>query len=236
MFGQPQKATSPPKPNDIHAHARREWDERYGSHIAQARQWRLTAFGALGVAAIAVGGALYDRAQNKIVPYVVQTDHLGDALAIARANVATPADPRLIRAALARWIVDTRSVFSDVPAQRQLVTEAFAHVDANSPAVSVLNEWYSRHSPFDRAKTDAVAVEVESVTTLSADTWRVEWRENTSSRDGQAATSTFWQARISVALRPPTTDAGVLANPIGLFVTSFDWTEIPSPSGWSSAR
>ena len=51
-------------------------------------------------------------------PYVVQTDKLGDALAISRADIAPPADPRLIRAQLARWIADVRSVYVDVAAER----------------------------------------------------------------------------------------------------------------------
>src|SRR5437763_12356073 len=36
--------------------ARREWDERYGSLITRARNWRVAAFRALGIAVIETGG------------------------------------------------------------------------------------------------------------------------------------------------------------------------------------
>ncbi len=65
------------------------------------------------------------------MPYVVQTDKLGDALAISRADIAPPADPRLIRAQLARWIADVRSVYVDVAAERTLIKDAYAMVDRN---------------------------------------------------------------------------------------------------------
>src|ERR1700757_614088 len=81
----------------VYLAARREWNERYGSYIAQAHAWRLTALAALGVAFVAVGGVVWIGAQNHVVPYVVQTDRLGDALAISRADIASPSDPRLIR-------------------------------------------------------------------------------------------------------------------------------------------
>ena len=100
----------------VYLAARREWNERYGSYIAQARTWRLTAFLSLGIAAVAVVGVVWIGAQNHVVPYVVQTDKLGDALAIQRADVAAPIDSRLIRSQLSKWINDVRSVYTDVSA------------------------------------------------------------------------------------------------------------------------
>ena len=43
-------------PENPYLAARREWNERYGSYIAAARTWQLAAFGALGVALVAVAG------------------------------------------------------------------------------------------------------------------------------------------------------------------------------------
>ena len=110
----------------IYMAARAEWNERYGSYIAQAHAWRLTALASLGVAFVAVVGVVWIGAQNHVVPYVVQTDKLGDSLAISRADIAPPADPRLIRAGLARWITDVRTVYLDVAAERSVVTEAYS--------------------------------------------------------------------------------------------------------------
>ena len=209
----------------VYLAARREWNERYGSYIAQARTWRLTAFLSLGIAAVAVVGVVWIGAQNHVVPYVVQTDKLGDALAIQRADVATPIDSRLIRSQLSKWINDVRSVYTDVSAQRHLIDEAYAMVDQNAAAAEQLNGWFREHSPFTEAQTEIVGVQVQSVLPLSANTWRVEWQEVARSRDGSKVSSAQWQAVITIAIKPPTTDADILINPTGLFVKSFNWQQ-----------
>src|ERR1700739_3419913 len=129
----------------VYIAARAEWNERYGSYIAQAHAWRLTALASLGVAFLAVAGVVWIGAQNRVVPYVVQTDRLGGAVAISRADIAPPADPRLIRAQLARWIADVRSVYVDVAAERTLIKDAYAMVDRDGAGVRTFNDWFSRN-------------------------------------------------------------------------------------------
>lgn len=209
----------------IYMAARREWNERYGSYIAQAHAWRLTAVASLAVALVAVAGVVWIGAQNRVVPYVVETDKLGDARAIRRADIAAPADPRLIRAGLARWISDVRSVYLDVAAGRAVVNEAYAMVNRNAAAAQQLNDWFSHRDPFKRAQTEIVGVAVESVLPISANTWRVEWRETRRGRDGIADPPTQWQATITISISPPTDDATILVNPVGLYVDSFNWEQ-----------
>lgn len=209
----------------VYLAARREWNERYGSYIAQAHAWRLTALAALAVTFVAVGGVVWIGAQSRVVPYVVQTDKLGDALAVSRADIAAPADPRLIRAGLARWISDVRTVYFDVAAERAVVNEAYTMVNRNAAAAQQLNDWFSHHDPFQRAQTEMIGVSVESVLPISGHTWRVEWREDKRGRDGMADPPTHWQATITISIRPPTNDATILVNPVGLYVDSFDWEQ-----------
>jgi type IV secretion system protein TrbF len=219
-------APDPDRPySAIYMAARREWNERYGSYIAQAHAWRLTAVASLAVAFVAVGGVVWIGAQNRVVPYVVETDKLGDALAISRADVAAPADPRLIRAGLARWISDVRTVYIDVAAERAVVKEAYTMVNRNAAALQQLNDWFSHRDPFKQAQTEIVGVSVQSVLPITGNTWRVEWREDKRGRDGIADPPTQWQATITISISPPTNDTTILANPVGLYVDSFDWEQ-----------
>jgi type IV secretion system protein VirB5 len=216
-------------PDDPHSAvylaARREWNERYGSYIAETHAWRLTALVSLGVAFVAVAGIAWIGAQNRIVPYVVQTDKLGDAIAVRRADAAAPIDSRLVRAQLARWVSDVRSVYVDVTAEKHIVTEGYAMVDRNAAAGPTLSDWFSRNDPFKRARDDTVAVAVQSVLPLSANTWRVEWREDTRTRQGALESSQQWQATITISINPPTDDTTILVNPTGLYVETFDWSQ-----------
>lgn len=219
-------ALDPGNPHSaVYLAARREWNERYGSYIAQAHAWRLMALASIGVALLAVAGVVWIGGQNRIVPYVVQTDRLGDAIAIRRADISPPADRRLIRSQLARWVSDVRSVYMDVAAEKHVITEAYAMVDRNAAGVPALNDWFSHNDPFRRAQDDTVAVAVESVLPLSATTWRVEWQEDTRSRQGALNASQHWQATVAISISPPTEEAAILVNPTGLYVESFDWSQ-----------
>lgn len=210
----------------VYLAARREWNERYGDYIAQANSWRLAAIAALGVAAVAVAGNVWQSTRSRVQPYVVEVDKLGDALAIQRADVAAPVPVNVIRAQLARYVQDVRTVSVDVQAERAFINEAYAMVDRNSAALSFLNEHFASSNPFERAATETATAHVESVLPLpGGKTWRIEWREDTLARDGRPEVSKHWEATVTVSINPPTTEAGVLANPTGLFVEACSWGE-----------
>jgi type IV secretory pathway TrbF-like protein len=210
----------------VYLAARREWNERYGDYIAQANNWRLIAIAALGVAAVAVAGNVWQSSQSRVQPFVVEVNKLGDALAIQRADVASPIPIGVIRAQLARYIQDVRAVSIDVRAERDFINEAYAMVDKNSAALTFLNNYFAANDPFKRAATETVSAHVESVLPLpGSNTWRVEWREDTVARDGRPEFSKHWEATITVSINPPKTDAGILVNPTGLFVEASPWGE-----------
>lgn len=221
---------APLDPNNPHSAvyvaARREWNERYGDYIAHANNWRLVALAALGVAAIAVAGNVWQSAQSRVQPFVVEVNKLGDAIAVQRADVVAPVPVNVIRAQLARFIQDVRTVSIDVQAERAFITEAYAMVNKNGAALTFLNNYFAINDPFKRAANEAVSVRVESVLPLpGGKTWRVAWREDTTSRDGRPEFSKPWEATVTISINPPTTDAGVLANPTGLFVEAMPWGE-----------
>ena len=225
----PTQATplDPDSPHSaVYLAARREWNERYGDYIAHANNWRLIAIAALGVAAVAVAGNVWQSTQSRVQPFIVEVDKLGDALAIQRADVASPVPLGVVRAQLARYIQDVRTVSIDVQAERAFINEAYAMVDKNSAALTFLNNYFAANDPFKRAATETVSAHVESVLPLpGSNTWRVEWREDTVARDGRPEFSKHWEATITVSINPPTTDAGILVNPTGLFVEASPWGE-----------
>jgi type IV secretion system protein VirB5 len=201
--------------------ARREWNERYGDYIARARNWRWAAFGALAVSLVLGVGVAWQAAQSKVVPYVVEVDKLGDAVAVTRADRAAPTDTRIVKAQLAAWIVDVRSVSSDPLAQKSALARSYALTAAT--ATIFLNDYYRQHSPFGQPRT--VAVSVDAVLPISKQTYQIQWSEDARDLQGRDLATTHWIASVTVAFDPPTDERGILSNPLGLYITGISWTQ-----------
>jgi type IV secretion system protein VirB5 len=203
---------------------RLEWNERYGSYIVRERTWRYLCFLSLLVMAAAVMGLSHAASQNKFVPYVVEIDKLGTVVPVRPADQAAKVDSRIVRATLANWIVNTRSVFIDAAAEQRVVKDAYAIIDSTAPAFAQVNDYMAANQPFQRAQTQSVDVEVQSVLPLAGDTWRVEWVETVRPRDGDGVRRLNMQAVITTEVNPPTEEAAILANPLGIFIKSVNWS------------
>ncbi|WP_139559780.1 VirB8/TrbF family protein [Methylotetracoccus oryzae] len=211
--------------------ARIQWNAHVGATLRAARIWQLVAVSALGIAAIAIGGALYLGAQSTFIPYVVEVDQLGQLQAVKIADRASAADERIIHASLASWITSARMVTPDVTLQREAIFKVYALLNPQDPATAKLNAWYGENedaSPFRRAEIETVAVEIHAVLPQSETTWRVDWSETTYTRDGAPkAPPQRMTALITVYLVPTTsatTEAEIRKNPLGLFIKDLSWS------------
>ena len=218
----PGDETGPTK-HSPYVDARREWNERYGGYIAQRDNWRRMAFGALGLAAFAMAGWGWQASQGTVVPYVVAVDKLGDAIAVGRAERAPRDDPRTVRAQLAEWIVNVRTVTTDPDAATRNVEKAYAFTDKNGPALQTLNDWFAAHDPYRRARDGTVVPDVSYVRFRAGHTWIVGWHEKEWPHSGPAPAPKDWEMEVIVATDPPMDAAGIRANPTGTYVTSFNW-------------
>lgn len=204
---------------------RQEWNERYGSHIKQANQWKVVAIGALGIAALAVVGVIYLGSRNKFVPYVVEVDKLGTSLGVRKADEAQAVDTRVMRATLAAFVTNVRTVSPDASLQKAMLLQAYGSLSNQDPATTKLNEFFSKNSPFERAQTETVTVEIHSVLPITKETWQIEWSEKVTTRKGQLKEVARWKATGSVYTIPPTTEPQILKNPLGIFLRDFDWAK-----------
>lgn len=202
--------------------AKREWNERYGDYLAQARNWRLAAILSLVVSVILAGGSMLLAAQPKVVPYVVEVDKLGASIAVARADQSATPDQRMIRAQLAQWISDARAVSSDQTAERAALTRVYAGIATS--AKPYLDDWYRAHSPFELGTRATVAVSVDAVLPQSATSFQVQWTETRRNLDGSQPTIAHWIADVTIGLNPPTDEATILRNPLGIYITQLSWT------------
>ncbi|WP_168409155.1 VirB8/TrbF family protein [Erwinia amylovora] len=205
---------------------RREWNERYGSYIQRANQWRLTAIMALVIALIAVGGVVYIGSQSRLVPYLVQVDKLGRTVVVGRAESSNSRDPRLVRSYLANWIVDFRSVYTDASAQRRAVNHVYAGIDRKSAAYAQITDWYKANDPFKRAESEIVSVTSVSLPMeIGNNTWRVEWTEETRGLDGRLKLRKDMFATLSFRQVTPNDEKTIIENAPGIYMNQTSWSD-----------
>ena len=205
--------------------ARAEWNERYGSEIKAAHTWKILAFSSLGLATCAVLGCIFLAAKSKFVPYVIQVDGKGQVLASVLPAAAQASD-RVVETDLSEFIRHLRSVVTDSQVEREYLARAYAHVAPESAPKTTMDAFYAGGgNPFDRVSRETVTVEVESVLAQSKTSYQVDWRENTSSLQGQPLSTQRYRALITVEYRE-IEQAMVSKNPLGLFINSLSIQKI----------
>lgn len=214
-------ATKAPNP---YFDARQEWNERYGDYLAQARNWRALCYGMAAILAVSVAGNVIQGTQSKIRPYVVEVDKLHAVLPIGPADQASKGDVRVVRAQLADFITNLRSVYYDAGAQQVAIRRAYAQLDTMGSGFAVANEYMRANDPFKRAQKENVSVTDITVLPLGGDTWRVEWLETVRDRSGEVTGATPYQAAITVKIVPPDNESAALTNPLGVYVTALSWS------------
>src|SRR5213594_3955014 len=94
--------------------ARREWNDRYLELARERRWWQAVAGAELVVSLILAAGLVWVSLQHRTVPYVVEVDSLGAALAIKPAETRRhPTDERVLRYQLAAFVRGARQVMTD---------------------------------------------------------------------------------------------------------------------------
>lgn len=223
MFRRPSiRYAKTPQPETPYQRAAQVWDDRIGSARVQARSWRYAFFGALGLSALLTGGLLWQNAKGTIVPWVVEVDKLGEARSVAPAEAGfAPTDPQ-IAFHLARFIEHVRALPDDPIVVRQNWLRAYDF--ASDRGAQALNDHARINDPFAAIGRVQVAVDVTSVIRASPSSFRVAWIERRY-QDGALAETSRWTAILGVTVQPPRDPDALRSNPLGVFVTSINWSK-----------
>ena len=212
----------PPKPETPYARAGAEWDERMGTARVAAANWRLAAFGALGLSCLSVGGLLWQSTRSIVTPYVVEVDATGAARAVGPAiETYRPSDAQIAHA-LAGFIRDVRSVSIDPVVVRENWLRAYDY--ATDRGALALNDYARNHDPFKDVGRRSVTVEVGSVVRASDDSFEIRWSEKTYA-SGQFEKLERFTAHLTIVLAPPRTAEALHKNPLGLYVHGVNWSK-----------
>ena len=211
---------------------RRAWNSHADRAYAAQHTWQLLGVAGLLIGLAGVGGMAYVGSKSKFVPYVIEVNKLGEAMSVGPAQVAGPADPRVVRASLASFIASARLVTPDVTLQREAIFRVYAMLHTKDAAAQQMNEWYNGKgaTPFDRASKVTVTTDINSVLPMSGNSWQVDWQETTRDRTGAlVGQPVHMRAMLTVYLEPPATtgdEAAIQRNPLGIYVNTYTWQEV----------
>lgn len=216
--------TNKPTAENPYLAARQEWSERYGSYVQSAKAWRIVGVLGLTMALVGFTYALYLSTQVKLVPYVIEVDKLGNTVTAGVPQQIEYADVRVVRATLANFITSFRSVTPDAVVQKQYIDRTYALLRSTDPSTEKVNAWFRGNSPFDKARSATIAIEVSNIVALSNRTHQIDWIEYERDRKGRETSSRRFRGIATVTLTPPQDEATIRLNPIGLYLQDFDWT------------
>ncbi|MDP2244886.1 conjugal transfer protein TrbF [Pseudomonas sp.] len=221
-FKRPQvRYSDTPAPATPYQRAAQVWDQRMGASLAQAKNWRLMAFGCLSLALLMAGGLVWRSAQSMVTPYVVEVDSAGQVRAVGEAaSTYQPNDAQMAHH-LARFIGLVRSLSIDPVVVRQNWLEAYHYTTDRGAAT--LNDYARANDPFTRVGKESVTVELSSVVRASDNSFQVRWNERRYV-NGAAAGIERWTAVISIVLQPPRSEEKLRRNPLGIYVNGLSWS------------
>ena len=214
-YGQTESPVTP------YQKAAQVWDERLGSARVQARNWRLLAFGCLGL----VGGLSLQLAvlstTSRVTPYVVEVERGGAIRAVAPAVESYEPSDAQIAAELARFIEHVRGVSIDPVVVKQSWLKAYDY--ATDRAAQTLNDYARENDPFAKIGQRSVSVEITSVVRASPASFQLRWREKAFENGSLAGTQSFTGV-LTIVSKPPRDAATLRANPLGIYVNAINWS------------
>lgn len=183
--------------------ARREWLERYGDYIAQAKNWRIAALASIAIAALFGAGMIYEADRVHVVPYVVEVNHLGQAVHLAQEVQAGTDDLPV------------------VAAEKQIYKSTYGIVGNREN--QQLTSYFERHNPYSNftkneggRTVDITSVLPVGTVTAKGGTVQVQWSETQYGASGAIKWRREYEGTVTYRIQSPSSNPAVLkVDPFG---------------------
>lgn len=152
---------------------RTEAAERYGYLSHNAAQWRRISLALLLCCVACVGMVIVIAGRVTVVPYIVQVDEHGYEIAVEPV-APSRIDARLVIAHVGRYVWSMKTVFADPEAQLYLMNFVYSTTPTATAAEKKYQAYFQSNNPIRIGETETVSVAVNSVLSLSPETWQAE--------------------------------------------------------------
>jgi type IV secretion system protein VirB5 len=202
-----------------------EYSDRYGHLSKEAAAWRRMSLVLLICCAACVAAVIYAAEKITVVPYIVQVDRHGYEIALGPVS-ASKVDARLVIAHIGRYVWSLRTVFNDPEAQLHLMNFVYSTTPVNTAAEKKYQEHYAENNPAVIGGDETISVTVNSVLSMSESAWQAEWTEERFTVGGDRISTKHYRGIFSTAVVTPRAMQEIILNPVGIFVTDFNFSEI----------
>ena len=208
---------------------RYEFERFFGDLARRRRTWQVVAIMTLIVNLALVVGYVELARRQKVVPYVVELDALGEARSVGKLALGEVPE-RAVIAALRRFIHNARTIPTDARLLNARLNEARAFTLGQAQTAfmqAVRGESRTLEQMLQRGDARYVE-EISGILPVpsSPNSYRVTWRERMDSKEGNTASA--YEGYFTLRIVPPETEEEVLANPFGIYVADYTWSRLNS--------
>jgi len=227
LFNQKEKYnhTQTRNPSTPAERAEAVWDRRIGSAAVQAHNWRRISLGLIVVCVVLSGGLVVQSTKSRVVPYVVTVDKSTGEVTKAGAFVNEDYTPQEseIKYFIAEFVKNSRSIGYDPVAYNNMQLKA-AHYLTTTAA----QKYKQVLKPEMEKRLGQYTVSVKNISVQkvpeSDASYLVRWIEeavriNSSEYQEIPMSGTFSYTKL------PVKDEDLLINPLGLYITGFDFVQ-----------
>lgn len=202
---------------------RQEWNDRYFNMKIQLTRWQV-AFFVMSIATIILSVAAFKNAsQSSIKPFVVEVCN-GEPKSISPLTNSLTGEQTLIQYAVNQFIINTRTIVSDMDEEKRKLDLAYAFSTGNM--LTFLGDFYKKNNPLELGAQISIQVTNVNSIKISENTWQVTWDETKRNAIGnQIIEATKWSAMITSA-RGEVIKRFIRENPFGIYFTQMTWNEI----------
>lgn len=195
--------------------------------LRSKRTWQGIAFGLLAINAVLAIAWIGKEDDTKIIPWIVQVDALGKAVASGPADSVSLENDAVVRAFLFRFVEQAKSIITDEQAMKQNFRAVY-RMTVPSVAKNYLDPWYKDTAPIQQAATISRSVRPLGFLKQSDNTYLVEWEEEDRDKSRRVVAKSRWKAIVTIAMEPRKTQEQMEAdvfNPFGIYIVNIDWSK-----------
>ncbi len=204
--------------------AKKEWLERYGTYINQAKNWRLIAILSLAIAVIMGIGFYTQAVRTHVVPYVVYINKSGNIRDVKLLKPLTQnagLSPITIRYYVNQYIAYTFGNIASRIATKERVNKVAE--ESLTGAKGVIANYLSANNPF--LEKHIRLVKAHYILQNPDGSYNVSFTVNEINKVGISITMINYIATVGIAVVPPATLKQAEINPLGIYIKYFSFTK-----------